>query len=419
MIEMLAEHFRVAWDGLTANKLRSFLTMLGVIIGVAAVVALLSIGAGAQAAIASSISSAGSNLLFVTPGTTTGTGLRRSFIQTSTLTYEDAETLRIHAPELGIVTVAPQLDSIAQVVYGSANDYVTVAGVTPAYAEAFNIQLANGRFIAQADQDRSAPVVVLGSEVAETLFGGFDPVGRRIRLATQSAGTIALTVIGVMEPQGGSMLANFDRTAYVPLATAQTRLFGGRNALGQPIVSRINLVAESAAAGPWAKEQVTHLLAERHRIGPNETPDFSVLSQAELLAMASEVSRILTVFLGAIASISLVVGGIGIMNMMLVAVSERTMEIGLRKAVGARRSDILTQFLLESTVLSLTGGIIGAIVGVVVSRLVNLSGLMRAVTPPHAILLAVGAAVLVGLCFGLYPASRASDLHPIEALRYE
>jgi putative ABC transport system permease protein len=262
--------------------------------------------------------------------------------------------------------------------------------------------------------------VILGSQVAEDLFGGFDPVGQKIKVAQMDGGAKkSMTVVGVLAEQGGSMISNPDDAVFVPISTAQYKLFDGRNVLGEPTVSRISVVASSEDAVDSVEAQITSVLTMRHELGADESADFTVMSQAEMLDMADEVSGTLTMFLGAIAGISLVVGGIGIMNIMLVSVTERTREVGLRKAVGARRADILSQFMMEAIVLSVLGGIIGVLTGLGVAKLVDVLGLMRAVPSPLAAVLALGAALAVGVFFGIYPANRAAALSPIEALRYE
>jgi len=421
MIGALAENVQVAWDGLRANKLRAGLTMLGVVIGVAAVVALLSIGEGARRSITDSISSVGTNLLFVSPGFVDRGPVRGAFGSASTLTLDDSEAIADPMNVPSAIAVAPQYGRGSQIIFGDANTNVEVVGTTPEYLDVFGLSVAMGRFLDERDVDRRSTVAVLGSQVAEDLFGDFDPEGQRIKIALpgESGGRVSVTVIGVLDEQGGSMLVDADDSVYVPISTAQFKLFEGRNPLGDAIVSRINVEAGSEKGAAGAADEITALLTERHRIGAEEDADFTVTSQAEMLELASDVTRVLTIFLGAIAGISLVVGGIGIMNIMLVSVTERTREIGLRKAVGARKSDVLAQFLLESVVLSVLGGIVGVVIGIAVAKVVDFSGLMRAVPSPAAIALALAAALAVGLFFGIYPANRAAGLSPIEALHYE
>jgi len=421
MIADTLESLRVAWDGLMANKMRSSLTMLGVIIGVGAVIALLSIGQGAQVAITGEITGAGSNLLFVAPGAVTFGGVQSPAGSAATLTQADAEAIADPRNVPDAAVVAPEFAQNTQVIFGNTNVNAKVTGVTPDYQAVFGLEVARGRFIERQDVNGRTMVAVLGYQTAQDLFGGFDPLEQKIKVTIPglTGGRVSLTVVGVLAEKGGSRLGNPDDAVLVPITTAQTKIFSGRNALGEFIVTTVNVVAASEDQAEAATGQIEALLLRRHGFGPDEEGDFGVVNQADLLAMVTQVTNILTVFLGAIAAISLLVGGIGIMNIMLVSVTERTREIGIRKAVGARKVDILTQFLLEAVVLSLLGGLIGILLGVGIAKLVDTAGVMRAVVSPTAVLLAVGFSLAVGLFFGIYPANRAASLNPIEALRYE
>jgi putative ABC transport system permease protein len=412
MIVDLSENLRVALDGLTVNKMRSGLTMLGVIIGVGAVIALMSIGQGAQASITEQISDVGSNLVFVMPGENGG----------GSLTQDDAQAIADTGNVPDASVVAPVFSQNGQVIFGDENVNVSVSGVTPEYQEAINgVELASGRFIEEKDVDGRSGVAVLGTQTALDLFGGFDPVGQKIKVTIPggNGGRVSLTVVGVLEEQGTSGMGDPNEVVLVPISTAQTKIFNGRNSLGEPIVSMINVVAVSEDRADAAVDEIGTLLRNRHGLDPDEDADFGVMNQADLLDMATQITGIMTTFLGAIAGISLLVGGIGIMNIMLVSVTERTREIGLRKAVGARKVDILTQFLLEAVVLSLVGGLLGILLGVGLGSLVNMTGLMESRVTFDSIALAVGFSVAIGLFFGIYPANQAASLNPIEALRYE
>ncbi|MEA3459324.1 MAG: ABC transporter permease [Chloroflexota bacterium] len=418
----IIESISIALRGLTANKMRSGLTMLGVVIGVAAVIALLSIGEGAQASITEQISSVGTNLLFVTPGAITQRGVRGASGSAATLIYDDAEAIADPRNVPNAVTVAPVFGHNTQVVFGDENVNVSVSGVTPEYADAYNgVEVASGRFIEGKDVDRRASVAVLGYQTAQDLFGDFDPVGQKIKVTIpgENSGRVSLTVVGVLAERGTSMMGDPNEVMLVPITTAQTRIFNGRNSLGELIVSQIIVVAASEDRADAAVDEITTLLRDRHDLDADEEDDFNVIDQADMLEMATEVTGTLTVFLGAIAAISLLVGGIGIMNIMLVSVTERTREIGIRKAVGARKADILTQFLLEAVVLSLLGGLIGILLGMGLAQLVSLTGLLTSVVTLNSVLLAVGFSIAVGLFFGIYPANQAAGLNPIDALRYE
>ena len=431
MLTDLSENLRVALGGLVVNKMRSGLTMLGVVIGVAAVIALMSIGQGAQASITEQISDVGSNLIFVFPGATSTHGVRGASGSAATLTYADAEAIADpgHVPDA--VTVAPVFSQNTQVVFGDENVNVSVSGVTPEYPDALSgVEVANGRFIEGKDVFGRSNVAVLGYQTAIDLFGGFDPVGQKVKVTVpdpsagsgqaQNGGRVSLTVVGVLAEQGASGMVDPDEVVLVPITTAQTRIFNGRNSLGEPLVSQISVVAASEDRADAVVGEITALLRDRHGIDPDaEEDDFTVMNQADLLDMATQVTDIMTIFLGAISGISLLVGGIGIMNIMLVSVTERTREIGLRKAVGARKADILAQFLLEAVVLSLVGGVLGILLGVGLASLVNMSGVMESLVTFDSIALAVGFSAAIGLFFGIYPANQAAKLNPIEALRYE
>jgi putative ABC transport system permease protein len=415
----IGETLRVALDGLLANKLRSALTMLGVIIGVAAVIALMSIGEGAQASITEQINDIGTNMLIILPqnrGRVGGGGSRSG----GWLTMDDVEALANPLNVPHAAWVVPEYSVNAQIIYDDTNFAISIVGTTPAYQGLNDLTPTSGEFITDKDVSRRSKVVVLGWQVAQDLFGDFDPVGQKLKVAN-TAGTrkTSLTVVGVLEEQGGSMLADVDNSVFVPISTAQIKLANARNAYGDLTVSRVNVMVTAEDRVDATVTRIEELLRAEHDLSPLDDADFRVVNQASMLEMATSVTGTLTVFLGAIAGISLVVGGIGIMNIMLVSVTERTREIGLRKAVGARRVDILLQFLLEAVMLSLIGGGLGIVLGVGVGRLVNLTGTFTSVVTAKSVLLAVGFSLITGLFFGIYPANQASKLNPIEALRYE
>jgi putative ABC transport system permease protein len=413
-----SQNVRSALRALMANKLRSALTMLGIVIGVGAVVALLSIGTGAQAAITGRIEGIGANLITVFAGSRTqftvagGGGATASLTNvTAPLTYEEAQQLK-GLP--GVTAVSPQVQSRQTVKYQSKQTTVQIVGVVPDYATVHPDQLDHGRFISAGDVTNKSRVVVVGSQIVTDLFGGLDPVGKRIKI-----NGIQFEVVGVMKSQGsGGFGFSRDTTTYVPITTAFARLSNTRVG-SEKSVSTIEVSAANADSIDTAIAAITDKLSTLHKIGLGEQADFTVQSQSDILSVATSITSTLTVFLGAIAGISLVVGGIGVMNIMLVSVTERTREIGLRKAVGARRSDILYQFLTETLTLSVLGGVIGILTGAGVSALVNASGLISTVVSIESVVLAFGFSAAVGLFFGIYPANRAAGLSPIEALRYE
>jgi len=412
------ENVFVALDGLMANKLRAALTMLGVIIGVGSVIALMSIGAGAQEQITAQINSIGTNMLIVMPQNSGRVG-GGSGGSVKGLTMEDVAALGRPDTVPDARLIVPEYSVGGQIIYGDTNFSVSAVGTTPDYQALNSLTLAQGEFLSAGDVEKRAKVAVLGWQVAQDLFGEFDPVGQKIKVVTGNGQKTSLTVIGVLAEQGGSMFNNADGNIFIPISTAQTKLANARNAYGDLNVSRINIMAGSEAQVDAAYDQVEAVLLDEHDLTPLDDADFNLINQADMLSMATTVTDIMTTFLGAVAGISLVVGGIGIMNIMLVSVTERTREIGLRKAIGARRSDVLLQFLMEAVILSLIGGGIGIALGVGIGQIINLTGLITSVVTWQSILLAVGFSFATGLFFGIYPANQAAKLSPIEALRYE
>lgn len=402
----------MALDSLMANKVRSILTMLGVIIGVASVVALLSLGNGASAAITGQVEALGTNTLTIVPGSPNrGPGQGGA---AQTLTREDADA--IVALNLPVSGVAPQFNSSAQVIAAAADTNTSVAGVTADYQVVQGLKLAQGSFIDSLQDKSSALVAVMGAQVATKLFGSGQAVGQTIRIKGQT-----LRVIGVLQMQGGSGFGSVDDRILVPLSTAQRRLFGARAPTGRGYrVSSIAVAAINSDDLDAIESRISILLRERHDLSADgRNDDFSFFNQASMLSTLSNITNLITIFLAAVAGISLLVGGIGIMNIMLVSVTERTREIGLRKAVGARRHDILLQFLVESLMLSLLGGLTGLMFGSIIPIVVTMLGLFNAPVPFSAAVLAVSFSLAVGLFFGIYPAYQAARLNPIEALRHE
>ena len=390
--------------------MRSALTMLGIIIGVSAVIAMLAVGAGATRRITEQISSMGSNLLIVLPGSTTSGGMRMGAGTEPTLTSMDAEAMTSEAP--AVDAAAPVLSGTAQVVYGRQNWSTVVTGTTPAMLYVRDWSISEGRPFTDADLKNATKVCLLGQTVVDNLFGDEDPVGKTIKIRN-----LPFTVTGVLAAKGQSVMGqDQDDTIYIPLTTAQRKLFG----TAFPGMVRIILVkAKSTGELDDAQNQITDLLRQRHHIGPGRDDDFTVRNLTQLMQAAEQSTKIMTLLLGAIASVSLLVGGIGIMNIMLVSITERTREIGIRMAIGAKTWDIRFQFLMEAVIMSLIGGTAGIAIGVAGSAAVSKIAGWPTVVSPFSIFLAFGFSGAVGIFFGFYPAWKASLLNPIDALRYE
>jgi len=404
--------FTTAWSGVTAHKLRSFLTILGVVIGVAAVIALMSVGKGAEQSVVSSIESLGADLLLIHPGAVTEKGVKAATGSAMTLTLEDAAA--ISAEVAHVRAIAPTYSTGVQAVVADQNMPVQVTGTTPEYQQVLNLAVAEGSFISEYDYQRASRIVVIGQNVKENLFGESNPIGQAVR-----AGNYIFHVVGVLESKGASMLGNTDDAILIPLSTLQLMLGQPRTSQGDHVVATIALTVADRSYSGEVVDDITNLLRFRHQLGPGVEDDFTVTSLEEIISSISDVIRNMTLLLGAIAAISLLVGGIGVMNIMLVSVVERTREIGIRKALGARERDIWGQFLVEAAMLTFTGGIIGVLLGWGVSSFVARTGLMPTVVSADIVILAVSVAVGIGLFFGFYPAWHASRLSPIEALRAE
>ena len=405
------EPLTTAWVGVVTHKLRSFLTILGIVIGVAAVITLMSIGRGAEARIISNIESMGSDLIIIRPGAVTFGGVRSAAGGAATLTMEDAAVISEQVPY--ITAVAPSYSSSLQLVVGGENMNSQVTGVTPEYRQVNNLELDDGIFFSEYDYQRGAKVAVIGANVKETLFEGTEPVGQQMRM-----GGMIVRVIGILESKGG-MFGSPDDAILIPLTAMQQTVAQPRTVQGERVVSSLALTVSDEEQADYVVEEITSLLRTRHQLSPSEDNDFSIMSMEEIASMLSEAIGTMTLLLGAIAAISLLVGGIGVMNIMLVSVLERTREIGIRKALGARERDIWIQFLMEAAFLTFTGGIIGVILGWVVSYIISSTGVLTTVVSADIVILAVSVSVGIGLFFGFYPAWNASRLNPIEALRFE
>ena len=402
--------FKISFRALRVNKMRSALTMLGIIIGVGAVITMLAVGTGASEKISEQMASIGSNLLIVMPGSSTSGGLRMGSGTQSTLTQDDAEAIARECP--AVSDVAPTFNGAAQVVYGNQNWSTGITGTTPGVLPVRDWSLASGRAFTDQDVRNATKVCLLGQTVADNLFGNMDPVGQIIRIKK-----IPFMVIGVLAKKGQSDHGqDQDDTIIVPLTTAQKKIFGTRFV---GMVRAITVKAKSADDLAAAETQINDLLSQRHRIGPRQEKDFTVRNLTQMMEAREQATQVMGLLLAAIASVSLLVGGIGIMNIMLVSVTERTREIGIRMSVGAKTWDIRLQFIIEALTLSLIGGVAGIVLGVSGSKILSALAGWPTVVSPLSVLMSFSFSGLVGLFFGFYPAYKASLLHPIDALHYE
>lgn len=396
---------------LRLNKMRTGLAILGIVIGIGSVIALVSIGQASQQAVTSQIQSLGANLLTVSPSRSR-TGAVRTATETTTLTNADATAIETSPSITTVKSVSPEYSGRSQVVTGSNNTNTTVIGAIPTYEAIHNVTIASGSFITARDVSSTTRVAVIGPTVVTDLFGdnatAATAIGQSIRIGSQN-----FTIIGVTASKGGSGISNQDDRIIVPLSTAQKLIFGAKN------LTSIAVEAKSAAVMDQARDEIGYLLMDQHKITDTTKIDFSIMSQEDILSTASQVTGTFTSLLTGIAAISLLVGGIGIMNIMLVTVTERTREIGLRKALGAKKKTIITQFLTESVILTFVGGLLGIIFGVIAAYIYSKMNSSVFYISPASIFLAFAVSAAIGILFGWYPARRASNLQPIEALRYE
>jgi putative ABC transport system permease protein len=397
---------------LTANKVRSGLTMLGIVIGIASVIAMVAIGNGAQASISSSINALGSNLIIVMPGAASSGGVSAGFGSSKTLTMADSNAVANGVQN--ITAVAPENSGRYQVVSSQANTNTTVDGTVPAYTSVRNLSIGEGSFFSTEQQINLSKVAVIGPTTAATLFpDGSDPIGQTVRINGN-----VFTIIGETVSKGSSGISNQDDEIYIPITVAQQYL-AGTMYKGSPTISDMSIEASNADSMTQVQNDATALLLQHHGISDPAKADFKVLNQSDIISTASSITSTFTILLAAVAGISLVVGGIGIMNMMLTSVTERTREIGLRKAIGASEKDISNQFLMESLALTLIGGVAGIVLGFGIALGVNLSGLVAAQVSMPSVFLAFGVSAAIGVIFGWYPARRAAKMNPIDALRFE
>ena len=410
-MRFLSVTVKIAMRALRRNTLRSLLTTLGIIIGVAAVIAMVSIGQGASVSVQEQIARMGNNMLIILSGTTTQGGVRTGFGGLPTLTVGDGKAIQRECPAVSAVTYTRR--QVLQLVAGNQNWSTAVTGVTPEYQIVRDWAMADGRFLSRQDEDGAITSAVLGQTVVQNLFGpGQNPLDQVIRVKN-----VPFRVVGILTPKGQSTQGtDQDDAVFIPFSTAERRVLGTTK-LGT--VGAIMVSAVSPVAIPEAERQIKELLRERHRLRRDQTDDFTIRNLADIAATAQSTNQVMSLLLASVASVSLVVGGIGIMNIMLVSVTERTREIGIRMAVGAKRRDILTQFLLEAVVLSTLGGLCGAVVGIVGSKLVSALAAWPTIVPLEAVLLAILFSGAVGIFFGFYPARKAARLDPIQALRYE
>jgi putative ABC transport system permease protein len=413
----LIEALRMAAGGLLANRLRSSLTMLGILIGVTAVILLVAVGNGASVQINNQIESLGANVIYVFPSNARGTaGVSQGFGTGQSLTQDDVDAINSRQQDPDVVAAIPISSSGGQITYGNQNYFAPTTGTTAVFPQVRDYQIAEGSFFTDDDVTSRHRVVVLGQTVVDNLFGTQDPIGQTIKISRQS-----FRVIGVFAPKGGTGFGSQDNVVVAPITTVWAYLTGSRG----KVISQIVASASSPGTVTDAETEITTILMERHQISDASQADFQLQSQQDILNQATSIATALTLVLGAIAGISLVVGGIGIMNIMLVTVTERTREIGIRKAIGARRRDILAQFLIEAMVLSGLGGALGIAVGALLAAeaphipAIAASSFPTPVVSVPSVFLAFFVSVGIGLFFGIYPANRAARLHPIEALRYE